>query len=262
MRVFRIVWRLSGLIFPEKREDSGISGVFSLFLESRVRTGHAREELRREHLQRNECGFGRVRRLDGGRHRTVVEHGVLAARHARVDRRADPAAGVPSRLARTQLAADPVVYLVPVGFDCLRAPGLADGTYWRYSVVDQVIAAPYAIGSYELDNDLWMPSANDADWEGGDATVKISKHPSFRAYFDPAGGAPTDDRLDATRLVGRSVWNTRWLLVIPAGSMNADREKALSVFINGSDTNRDGKLDLKPVSDIRIGFRTYSQSGN
>ena len=164
--------------------------------------------------------------------------------------------------AKPQLAETPVVYLVPVGYDCLRAPGLADGTYWRYSVVDQVIAAPYNIGSYELDSDMWMPSMNDADWEGQDATVKIRKHPSFRAYFNAAGGEPTDDRLDATRLIGRSVWNTRWLLVIPAGSMNADREKALSVFINGSDTNRDGKLDLKPVSDIKIGFRTYSQSGN
>ena len=164
--------------------------------------------------------------------------------------------------AKAQLAETPVVYLVPVGYDCLRAPGLADGTYWQFSVLDQVIAAPYNIGSYELDSDTWMPSMNDADWEGGDATVKIRKHPSFRAYFDPAGGAPSDARLDATRLIGRSVWNTRWLLVIPAGSMNADREKALSVFINGSDTNRDGKLDLKPVSDIKIGFRTYSQSGN
>ena len=164
--------------------------------------------------------------------------------------------------AKAQLAADPVVYLVPVGYDCLRAPGLADGTYWRFSVLDQVIAAPYDIGSYELDSEMWMPSMNDADWQGVDSTVKIRKHPSFRAYFDPAGGAPSDDRLDATRLIGRSVWNTRWLLVIPAGAMNADREKALSTFINGSDTNRDGKLDLKPVSDIKIGFKTYSQSGN
>ena len=164
--------------------------------------------------------------------------------------------------AQVQLAADPVVYLVPVGFDCLRAPGLADGTCWQFSVVDQVIPAPYNIGSYELDGETWMPSLNDADWQGVDSMVKIRKHPSFRAYFGPTGGEPDDSRLDATRLIGRSVWNTRWLLVIPAGSMNADREKALSAFINGSDTNRDGKLDLKPVSDIKIGFRTYSQSGN
>ena len=50
--------------------------------------------------------------------------------------------------------------------------------------------------------------------------------------------------------------------MIPAGAMNSDRDKALSVFIRGSDENRDGQLDLKPVSDIRIGFKTYSTSGN
>ena len=88
------------------------------------------------------------------------------------------------------------------------------------------------------------------------------RHPSFRAYYGPEGAQPTDDRLDATRLIGRSVWNDQWYLIIPAGSMNADRDKALSVFVSGLDTNGDGKLDLKPVTDIKIGFRTYSQSGN
>ena len=164
--------------------------------------------------------------------------------------------------AATELADTPVAYLVPVGFDCLRAPGLGDGSYWRFSVVDQVIPAPYSIGSYELDDDTWMPSITQADWQGIDATVKIRKHPSFRAYFGAAGELPDDSCLDATRLIGRSVWNTRWLLVIPAGAMNADRDHALSVFINGLDVNRDGKNDILPVSDIKIGFRTYSQSGN
>ena len=161
-----------------------------------------------------------------------------------------------------QLAETPVVYLVPVGFDRMRAPGLADGSFWNFSVVDQVVPAPWAIGRDQLDSETWYPSLAGGDWEGVDSDVRIRRHPSFRAYFDVAGGAPTDDRLDATRLVGRSVWNSRWLLVIPAGAMNVDRDKALATFINGLDVNRDGKLDQAPVSDIRIGFRTYSQSGN
>ena len=168
-----------------------------------------------------------------------------------------------ARSAQAQLAATPVVYLVPAGHDCMRAPGLADGTHWRFSVVDQVIPAPYDIGSYDLDRDMWYPSMNDADWgDGYDSTVKVRRHPSFRAYYGSEGAQPTDERLDATRLIGRSVWNDQWYLIIPAGSMNADRDKALAVFVDGLDTNGDGKLDLKPVSDIKIGFRTYSQSGN
>ncbi len=161
-----------------------------------------------------------------------------------------------------RLAATPVAYLVPVGYDCMRVPGQDDGTFMRFAVQDQVVPAPYAVGSTYLDDASWVPSMLDGDYAGADSASKIRRHPSFRAYFDAAGGDPDDSRLDATRLVGRSVWNTRWILVIPAGGMNADREKALSVFINGSDEDRDGVRDLKPVSDIRIGFRTYSHSGN
>lgn len=161
-----------------------------------------------------------------------------------------------------QLSSTPVAYLVPVGFDCMRVPGLDDGTVMRFDVSDQVIAAPYAIGATHLDDVSWFPSASQGDLAGADTTARIRRHPSFRAYFSAAGGAPVDSALDCTRLVGRSVWNTRWLLVIPAGGMNADRDKALSIFVNGSDQDRDGRLDLTPVRDIRIGFRTYSNSGN
>ena len=144
----------------------------------------------------------------------------------------------------------------------MRVPGAEEGTILQFSVVDQVVPAPYAIGSSHLDNAAWVPSMLDGDYAGADSAARIRRHPSFRAYFDPAGGDPAETCLDATRLVGRSVWNTKWLLVIPAGAMNSDRDKALSVFIRGSDENRDGQLDLKPVSDIRIGFKTYSTSGN
>lgn len=44
--------------------------------------------------------------------------------------------------------------------------------------------------------------------------------------------------------------------------MNADREAALAAFIGGVDQNRDGTLDYTGVSDIKIGLRTYSTSGN
>ena len=161
-----------------------------------------------------------------------------------------------------QLSTTPVAYLVPIGNDRMRVPGAEEGTILQFSVVDQVVPAPYTIGSSHLDNAAWVPSMLDGDYAGADSAARIRRHPSFRAYFDPAGGDPAETCLDATRLVGRSVWNTKWLLVIPAGAMNSDRDKALSVFIRGSDENRDGQLDLKPVSDIRIGFKTYSTSGN
>ena len=53
----------------------------------------------------------------------------------------------------------------------------------------------------------------------------------------------------STRLVGRSVWNDRWLLVIPASSLNANRAAALEKFVNG-------------IDDIKIGIKAYSRQGN
>ena len=52
-----------------------------------------------------------------------------------------------------------------------------------------------------------------------------------------------------TRLVGRSVWNTRWLLIIPIGTLGADEELAFQKFKDS-------------VTDIKLFFQTYGYSGN
>ena len=70
------------------------------------------------------------------------------------------------------------------------------------------------------------------------------------------------DEATSTRLVGRSVWNDRWLLVIPASALSSDRVNALKTFINGLDADHDGQIDVPGVSDIEIGFKAYSRSGN
>ena len=158
------------------------------------------------------------------------------------------------------LSQTPVAYLVPVGEDRMRAVGDTE-TVLSWKVVDQTIPAPYAIGSTELDNPDWTP-LYEGNTGGNDLGARIRKHPSFRAYYGANGTAPSDASLDCSRLVGRSAWNTKWMLVIPAGSMGADRAAALSAFIDGIDANRDGQLDFTGVSDIKIGLKTYSTSGN
>ena len=158
------------------------------------------------------------------------------------------------------LAKTPTAYLVPVGEDRMRAVGDPD-TVLSWRIVDQTVPAPYAIGSTQLDDPDWTPLYDGATG-GNDLGARIRKHPSFRAYYDDEGKDPSDDSLDCTRLVGRSAWNTKWLLIIPAGSLGADREAALSTFINGIDSNRDGKLDFAGVKDIKLGLKTYSTSGN
>ena len=52
-----------------------------------------------------------------------------------------------------------------------------------------------------------------------------------------------------TRLVGRSVWNTRWLLIIPGRTLSANADAGLDTFIDN-------------VTDIKLFFQTYGMSGN
>ena len=58
-----------------------------------------------------------------------------------------------------------------------------------------------------------------------------------------------DPPLVATRLIGRSVWNTGWMLIIPGQTLHNDPATGLSEFINN-------------VSDITLTFETYGYSGN
>ena len=52
-----------------------------------------------------------------------------------------------------------------------------------------------------------------------------------------------------TRLIGRSVWNSRWKIVIPAYTLLKDEQTGLSRF-------------AASVQDIQLFLRTYSHSGN
>ena len=159
------------------------------------------------------------------------------------------------------LAATPVVYLVPVGTDRMRVPGDLTGIVLDRPVVDQVIPVPTSLGSTALDSVDF--SALASGFSGvGEPGARIRRFPSFRAM---TGSADDADRAN-TRLIGRSAWNTRWVLIIPAGQMLGgsaeNRQAALDIFIHGADTDHDGKLDVSPVTDIEIGLKTYSHSGN
>ena len=158
-------------------------------------------------------------------------------------------------------AATPNVYLVPIGTDQMRVPGSDGAEIAGFDVVDQTIPVPYPVTSAEIAEANWLPSYLKGEFGGVDAVTRIRRHPSFRAYYGPEGAMPTDAQLDAVRLTGRSVWNTKWMLVIPAGTLGSNREKALDAFVHGLDINGDGRIDILPVSDIRIGFKTYSIGG-
>jgi hypothetical protein len=142
------------------------------------------------------------------------------------------------------LSSTPRVYLVPTGSDILRSP-TGDGFATReWLVKDQKLPVPFPIGDTDLKNPSFIP-ANDSL---SDEYAGIRKVSDFRAYpysgeFDPSQ-ATTD-----SRLIGRSVWNSQWMLIIPGSTLLFNKDVGLNTFINS-------------VDDIKMFFQTYAYSGS
>ena len=149
------------------------------------------------------------------------------------------------------LASTPEAYLIPAGIDIMRSPSdLTGGTIRSWEVMDQAIPVPYSIGS-ELENTDWIPLYDSLP----DSLAAIRRYNALRACDDTGVWGST--RINySSRLIGRSVWNSQWYLIIPAGSLNGDRTLALEKFINGKNGDGNG------VKDIKLLFETYSYSGN
>ncbi|MGJ8649123.1 MAG: hypothetical protein ACSHX4_02075 [Opitutaceae bacterium] len=151
--------------------------------------------------------------------------------------------GYLSSATATDLSETPRIYLVPVGSDRMMYPSDTDLGVRTWDVLDQKIPVPYPILQANLDDNAWRP----IDTLGG-TDGEIRKFSSFRAYHDSGFFDESEMTFDS-RLVGRSVWNTRWLLIIPGATLNADSEDGLQTFIDN-------------ISDIKLFFQTYGFSGN
>ena len=119
-----------------------------------------------------------------------------------------------------------------------------------WSIVDQALPVPYDIGGGNLDAPDW----NAMTASLGETYAARRRFASLRAYHD-SGSINADEMNYNSRLIGRSVWNTRWLLIIPAGTLHSDTDNALKWFIRGNGSEGG-------VKDIKLFFKTYSYSGN
>ena len=153
------------------------------------------------------------------------------------------------------LSNEPRVYLVPAGEDVMRSPSGSHDALRHWHVMDQVMPLPYNIGQADLDNPEWIPIQDSLTENMG----QIRKYASLRAYHDSGVFVETETHNNA-RLIGRSVWNTGWYLIIPGGTLLEDSQEGIARFIYGAvDTN--GERDGNGVKDIKIFFQTYSVSG-
>jgi ELWxxDGT repeat protein len=145
----------------------------------------------------------------------------------------------------------PYVYLIPVGSDVLRVPG-GSGATRQWKILEQLLPVPYPANPSTPN---WIP-INDTL---GDQFYAIRRYPSLLAYND-GGSFNAGQVTSSSRLIGRSVWNTGWLLIIPAGTLLSDRNEAIQRFINGS-LLPNGQRDGNGISDIKIYFQSSSYPG-
>ena len=142
------------------------------------------------------------------------------------------------------LAEAPRVYLVPVGTDVMTIPTSDPMEVRHWNVVDQRIPVPIAATTADLDDGGWIPLLDGLNGRFGDPR----RFSSFRAYHNGSDAVVDDELVFDSRLVGRSIWNTRWMLIVPGQTLNADSELGLERFID-------------QVSDIKLIFQTYGYSG-
>ena len=160
----------------------------------------------------------------------------------------DPSEPVVVDDAPNALSATPYVYLIPAGTDIMRVPPLGDSADLRaWDVHDHAVPLPFDIGNLSSESEFWTTGRS-----LNEPLFTARKHQAFRAVDDPIyfNYQPLmPDLFTSNRLVGRSVWNTSWKLVIPAQSLHHDTETAKTRFLNS-------------VDDILLYLKTYSYSGN
>lgn len=140
------------------------------------------------------------------------------------------------------LSATPYIYLIPVGVDSIRAPVPADSNIVRsWQIEDQAIPLPFDIGgAFSATNLTGLQSLTE--------TFTLRKHQAFRAV--PNGTVfSSSPGFTNSRLIGRSVWNSKWKLVIPGHTLHSNPVNGLKTFQN-------------TVTDILLYFESYSYSGN
>ncbi|MEN9675031.1 MAG: hypothetical protein RIS76_927, partial [Verrucomicrobiota bacterium] len=153
------------------------------------------------------------------------------------------------------LAATPYVYLIPVGLDAMRSPPLGDGGAFRtWNVQDVSIPLPFNIGASEFSTKGLYQSSDSLT----EPLFGLRKHQAFRpvssttafsADIFGSSGSLSPSQFTNRRLIGRSVWNTQWKLVIPGNRLLEDPKEGLDRFI-------------QTVKDVKLHFVTYSYSGN
>ena len=153
------------------------------------------------------------------------------------------------------LSATPYIYLIPVGVDSMRSPPLGDTSVVRsWSIEDVTIPMPFNIGASDFSSKKLYQSSDSLT----ESLFGIRKHQAFRPVSDVqlltrnlygGFGGLTPSQFTNSRLIGRSVWNSKWKLIIPGRTLLSDPDDGLDRLV-------------RTLNDIKLHLITYSYSGN
>ncbi len=153
------------------------------------------------------------------------------------------------------LANEPRVYLVPLGMDIMRSPTRNSSAERCWMVVDQALPVPYNVTQADLDEPAWIPYYDSLSED----FAAIRRFATLRAYHD-SGSFDASELCTNARLIGRSVWNTGWVLIIPGRLLLSDPAEGVQRFVFGP-LDATGTRTGNGVTDIKLFFNTYSFSG-
>ena len=157
--------------------------------------------------------------------------------------------------ANTPMSATPRVYMIPVGADVMTIPNDPNLKVRYWNVYDQKIPLPYPATSADFSNPDWRPFVDSVTGSSG-TFGDIRQYSSFLAnannsywyYINNYTNSPSFPSADQ-RLIGRSVWNTQWLLIIPGASLLNDPNAGIQAF-------------MSTVDDIQLNISTTGYSGD
>ena len=137
----------------------------------------------------------------------------------------------------------------------MRSPPLGDAGGIRSWVVNDVaIPMPFNIGDSGFST-LPLYQSNDSLLE---PLFSIRKHQAFRPVSDASvfspeiyseSGSLLPSQFTNSRLIGRSVWNSQWKLIIPGKTLLNSPDEGLERL-------------LATLNDVKLHLVTYSYSGN
>ena len=142
------------------------------------------------------------------------------------------------------LSTSPRAYLVPIGNDYLRFSSAVESGVRVFGIQEQRIPTPFVINQGQISSPGFIPTLNGIDGGFG----QIRRHGNFRMYHDNDGTIDDSELTLDSRLIGRSVWNSEWMLIIPGANLHADPTTGVERFADN-------------ISDIKLHFKTYSHQG-